>query len=358
MKSIINTLNLTINIHRGPESTSHDKVDLAEFLMAMMKMELFPDCDEEGDEAIAEPTEDTTPVVAGSPEAVALRLDQKLCMLAAHTTSLTTYAIGDSRNAGQQLSVREAYQRAVEGSTMVLVPTNSWLYQAISSGDAAPRHMVWVNYYTKSGNHGHTAYPAQQEAHDHANTSTAEVHQRCFAVYEVCNFREAIDMNFPGHMDSADDAPVMDFNTPTPPAPVMDFNTRHADRLQERICMRLTDYYRGVGQAIDDSRLKDKQAAVIDACRSAISEDTRVLVPENSWIFRMMDTSDLYDSTFRRWVNYYTLSGNYGATAYDTEQEAREQSTDSSQAVVQVPFIELSVRLLRVLLRALGVTLN
>ena len=352
MKALINTLNLTINIHRdSPESTSHestkrDGADLAEFLMAMSQMELFPDCDEEGDEAIAEPTEDTTPVVAGSPEAVALRLDQKLCMLAAHTTSLTTYAIGDSRNAGQQLSVREAYQRAVEGSTMVLVPTNSWLYQAISSGDAAPRHMVWVNYYTKSGNHGHTVYPSRQEAHDHANTSTAEVHQRCYAVYEVCNFREAIDMNFPGHMDSADDAPAMDLNT------------LHAERLQAKLCMRLTDNYREVGQAIDDSRLKDKQASVIDACRSVIDEDTKVLIPENSWVFRMMDTSDLYVSTFRHWVNYYVASDNYGATAYTSREEAREKSTDSSKSIVQVPFIELSVKLLRIQLRAMGVTFN
>ena len=503
MKALINTLNLTVNIHRdAPEATSHDKADLAEFLMAMSQMELFPECDEECDEApadahspvvtpdnvaevisglsatLSESTEAATPVMdfgnatvhvaipnsgsssgyilgtdrhainrlalrdapdgelvvssfsplfnlvlrsrkphrhvvlnlytekfgttvhaseekaqqyadaeatqvkavlvsaadardlIGSPEAVALRLDQKLCMLAAHTTSLTTYAIGDSRNAGQQLSVREAYQRAVEGSTMVLVPTNSWMYQAISSGDAAPRHMVWVNYYTKSGNHGHTVYPSRQEAHDHANTSTAEVHQRCYAVYEVCNFREAIDMNFPGHMDSADDAPAMDFNTPTPPAPVMDFNTPtqpadsmdfntlHAERLQEKLCMRLTDNYREVGQAIDDSRLKDKQASVIDACRSVIDEDTKVLVPENSWVFRMMDTTDVYVWAFRRWVNYYVASDNYGATAYSTEQEAREQSTDSSQAVVQVPFIELSVELLRVKLRIMGVTFN
>ena len=244
MKALINTLNLTINIHRdSPESTSHestkrDGADLAEFLMAMSQMELFPDCD------------------------------------------------------------------------------------------------------------------------------------------------EAIDMNFPRHMDSADDAPVMDFNTPTPPAPVMDFNTPtppapvmdfntptqpadsmdfntlHADRLQEKICMRITDNYRDVGQAIDNSRVKDNQASVIDACRSAISEDTRVLVPENSWIFRMTDTSDIYVSTFRRWVNYYGASDNYGATAYDTEQEARDNSTDSTKVIVQVPFIELSVKLLRIQLRALGVTFN
>ena len=227
MKALINTLNLTINIHRdSPESTSHestkrDGADLAEFLMAMSQMELFPDCDEEGDEA-----------------------------------------------------------------------------------------------------------------------------------------------------DSADDAPVMDFNTPTPPAPVMDFNTPtqpadsmdfntlHAERLQEKLCMRLTDNYREVGQAIDDSRLKDNQASVIDACRSVIDEDTKVLLPQNSRVFRMMDTSDIYVSTFRRWVNYYVASGNYGATAYTSREEAREQSTDSSQSIVQEPFIELSVRLLRVQLRALGVTFN
>ena len=205
MKALINTLNLTINIHRdSPESTSHestkrDGADLAEFLMAMSQMELFPDCDEEGDEAIAEPTQ---------------------------------------------------------------------------------------------------------------------------------------------------------------PADSMDFNTLHAERLQEKLCMRLTDNYREVGQAIDDSRLKDKQASVIDACRSVIDGDTKVLVPENSWVFRMMDTGDVYVSAFRRWVNYYVASDNYGATAYSTEQEAREQSTDSSQAVVQVPFIELSVELLRVKLRIMGVTFN
>ena len=208
MKALINTLNLTINIHRdSPESTSHDKADLAEFLMAMSQMELFPDCDE----AIAEPTQ----------------------------------------------------------------PADS-----------------------------------------------------------------------------------MDFNTPTQPADSMDFNTLHADRLQEKICMRLTDNYRAVGQAIDDSRLKDKQASVIDACRSAISEDTKVLVPENSWIFHTINTSAAHTSLPRRWVNYYTLSGNYGATAYSTEQEAREQSTDSSQAVVQVPFIEFSVELLRGKLDNIGVTFN
>ena len=122
--------------------------------------------------------------------------------------------------------------------------------------------------------------------------------------------------------------------------------------------MRITDNYRDVGQAIDDSRLKDRQAAVIDACRSAISEDTRVLVPENSWIFRMIDMGDIYISSFRRWVNYYGASDNYGATAYDTEQEARDNSTDSTKVIVQVPFIEFSVELLRLKLRALGVTLN
>ena len=206
MNALINTLNLTINIHRdSPESTSHDKVDLAEFLMAMSQMELFPDCDEEGDEAIAD---------------------------------------------------------------------------------------------------------------------------------------------------------SMDFNTPTQPADSMDFNTLHAERLQEKLCMRLTDNYREVGQAIDDSRLKDNQASVIDACRSVIDEDTKVLLPQNSRVFRMMDTSDIYVSTFRRWVNYYVASGNYGATAYTSREEAREQSTDSSQSIVQEPFIELSVRLLRVQLRAMGVTFN
>ena len=206
MNALINTLNLTINIHRdSPESTSHDKVDLAEFLMAMSQMELFPDCVEEGDEAIAD---------------------------------------------------------------------------------------------------------------------------------------------------------SMDFNTPTQPADSMDFNTLHAERLQEKLCMRLTDNYREVGQAIDDSRLKDNQASVIDACRSVIDEDTKVLLPQNSRVFRMMDTSDIYVSTFRRWVNYYVASGNYGATAYTSREEAREQSTDSSQSIVQEPFIELSVRLLRVQLRAMGVTFN
>ena len=218
MKALINTLNLTVNIHRNATEAT---ADLAEFLMAMSQMELFPDCDEE---AIAEPTEDTTPVVAGSPD--------------------------------------------------------------------------------------------------------------------------------------ADDAPVMDFNTVHAPAPVMDFNTVHADRLQEKICMRLTDNYREVGQAIDDSRLKDKQASVIDACRSVIDGDTKVLLPQNSRVFRMMDTSDVYISTFRRWVNYYVASGNYGATAYTSREEAREQSTDSSQSIVQEPFIELSVELLRVKLRVMGVTFN
>ena len=229
MKALINTLNLTINIHRDShESTSHestkrDGADLAEFLMAMSQMELFPDCDEEGDEAIAEPT------------------------------------------------------------------------------PPAP----------------------------------------------------VMDFNTP-----TPPAPVMDFNTPTQPADSMDFNTLHAERLQEKLCMRLTGGYREVGQAIDDSRLKDNQASVIDACRSAISEDTRVLVPEDSWIFRMIDVSDIYISTFRRWVNYYGASDNYGATAYDTEQEARDNSTDSTKVIVQLPFIEFSVRLLRVRLGVMGVTFN
>ena len=229
MKARINTLNLTINIHRGPESTSHDKVDLAEFLMAMSQMELFPDCDEEGDEAIADSMDFNTPT-----------------------------------------------------------------------------------------------QPA-----------------------------DSMDFNTP-----TQPADSMDFNTPTQPADSMDFNTLHADRLQAKLCMRITDNYRGVGQAIDDSRLKEKQASVIDACRSAISEDTRVLIPENSWMFRTIRTSAAHTPLFRRWVNYYTLSGNYGATAYDTEQEARDNSTDSTKIIVQVPFIEFSVQLLRLKLRALGVTLN
>ena len=242
MNALINTLNLTVNIHRNATEAT---ADLAEFLMAMSQMELFPDCDEE---AIAEPTEDTTPVVAGSPDA-----------------------------------------------------------------DDAP---------VMDFNTVHAPAPVMDFNTVHAP------------------------------------APVMDFNTVHAPAPVMDFNTVHADRLQEKICMRLTDNYREVGQAIDDSRLKDKQASVIDACRSVIDGDTKVLLPQNSRVFRMMDTSDVYISTFRRWVNYYVASGNYGATAYTSREEAREQSTDSSQSIVQEPFIELSVELLRVKLRVMGVTFN
>ena len=249
MKALINTLNLTVNIHRdAPEATSHDKVDLAEFLMAMSQMELFPECDEECDEAPAD----------------------------AHSTVVTPDNVAE----------------VISGLSATLPESTEAATPVMDFGNATPP------------------------------------------------------------------APVMDFGNATQPADSMDFNTLHAERLQEKLCMRLTDYYRGVGQAIDDSRLKDKQASVIDACRSAIDEDTKVLVPENSWVFRMMDTTDVYVSAFRRWVNYYVASDNYGATAYSTEQEAREQSTDSSQAVVQLPFIEFSVELLRLKLRVMGVTLN
>ncbi len=365
MKALINTLNLTVNIHRdAPEATSHDKADLAEFLMAMSQLELFPECDEECDEApadahstvvtpdnvaelipglsatLAESTEAATPVMDFGDATVHVAIP--------NSGSSSGYILGTDRHAINRLALRDA----PDGE--LVVSSFSPLFNLVRRS-SKPHKNVILNLYTEK--FGTTVHSCPEKAQQYADAEATQVKAVLVSAADARDLigspAPVMDFNTP-----TPPAPVMDFNTPTPPAPVMDFNTRHADRLQEKLCMRITDNYREVGQAIDNSRVKDNQASVIDACRSAISEDTRVLVPENSWFFRMTGTSDVYVSTFRRWVNYYVASGNYGATAYTSREEAREQSTDSSQSIVQEPFIELSVRLLRVQLRALGVTLN
>ena len=365
MKALINTLNLTVNIHRdAPEATSHDKADLAEFLMAMSQMELFPECDEECDEA---PADAHSPVV--TPDNVAEVISGLSATLSESTEAATPvmdfgnatvhvaipnsgsssgYILGTDRHAINRLALRDA----PDGE--LVVSSFSPLFNLVLRSRKPHRHVV-LNLYTEK--FGTTVHASEEKAQQYADAEATQVKA---VLVSAANARDLIGcpapvMDFNTPTQPADS---MDFNTPTEPADSMDFNTLHADRLQEKICMRLTDYYREVGQAIDDSRLKDKQASVIDACRSVIDEDTKVLVPENSLFFRMTSTSDIYVSTFRRWVNYYVASDNYGATAYTSMEEAREKSTDSSQSIVQVPFIELSVGLLRVQLRAMGVTFN
>ena len=353
MKALINTLNLTVNIHRdAPEATSHDKADLAEFLMAMSQMELFPECDEECDEA---PADAHSPVV--TPDNVAEVISGLSATLSESTEAATPvmdfgnatvhvaipnsgsssgYILGTDRHAINRLALRDA----PDGE--LVVSSFSPLFNLVLRSSKPHRHVI-LNLYTEK--FGTTVHASEEKAQQYADAEATQVKA---VLVSAANARDLI----------GSPAPVMDFNTPTQPADSMDFNTLHAERLQEKLCMRLTDNYREVGQAIDDSRLKDKQASVIDACRSVIDEDTKVLVPENSWFFRMTNTSDIYVSTFRRWVNHYVASDNYGATAYTSREEARENSTDSSQSIVQVPFIELSVGLLRVQLRAMGVTFN